>query len=325
MCEVVKSTFEYHFPIIEASIRKADFIAIDTEFTGLDIDEKCQGSLFDTSEERYAKLRKNVSQFTLSQIGLAIFTKVPDENVYQVETFNMPLLAMAFGSLDVCFSLQTSSLNFLCTHNFDFNKFIYEGVPFMNEEQETQTKKQISGGTLFNGVQRKVDEEEVQNVCSCVAEWIANSKAEQKFIFKKTEGMKQIRDYVLHIELRNRFPSIWTATDPDGDLLIEKVTNERRQELEIENIEMKKQYEKELLETLLGFTRVFRVLQECKKPLVGHNLLTDLLFLYQKFHKPLPASENEQRYRRLASAFYREGWREPTSILSSGPCPEKGG
>ena len=78
--------------------------------------------------------------------------------------------------------LQASSLQFLCRYNFDFNKvrksfiisllhcltcvglnegsalsvtqFIYEGVPFLNEEEEDTVRQIIFNQDLFQGVDR---------------------------------------------------------------------------------------------------------------------------------------------------------------------------
>jgi hypothetical protein len=38
----------------------------------------------------------------------------------------------------------------------------------------------------------------------------------------------------------------------------------------------------------LGLTRVFRLLERVKKPLLGHNMLLDLALIYQHFFQPLP-------------------------------------
>ena len=39
---------------------------------------------------------------------------------------------------------------------------------------------------------------------------------------------------------------------------------------------------------MLGFTKIFRLLIEHKKPLILHNGFMDLMFLYEKFYEPLP-------------------------------------
>ena len=43
--------------------------AIDTEFTGLKINEETKSSLFDDAEDRYKKLREIISQITIAQLG----------------------------------------------------------------------------------------------------------------------------------------------------------------------------------------------------------------------------------------------------------------
>ncbi|KAJ8312834.1 hypothetical protein KUTeg_010207 [Tegillarca granosa] len=80
MVDITKSNFDEHFASIETAIAEADFIALDTEFTGLLIDNENKNSLFDTCAERYTKLRESATQFTICQIGLSAFKKDPEEN-----------------------------------------------------------------------------------------------------------------------------------------------------------------------------------------------------------------------------------------------------
>jgi hypothetical protein len=42
------------------------------------------------------------------------------------------------------------------------------------------------------------------------------------------------------------------------------------------------------MDSLLGFSRLFKLLVELKKPIVGHNLLLDLMIMYNQFHDQLP-------------------------------------
>ncbi|XP_072409743.1 poly(A)-specific ribonuclease PNLDC1-like isoform X2 [Chiloscyllium punctatum] len=75
---------------------------IDTELTGLHSfgSPTAQLSLFDNPQERYDKLRPSVTRFTVSQIGLSLFTPT------------------------VGFSQW----------------FFREGIPFLNEEQESRLR-----------------------------------------------------------------------------------------------------------------------------------------------------------------------------------------
>jgi len=62
----------------------------------------------------------------------------------------------------------------------------------------------------------------------------------------------------------------------------------QRKEYE-ENKGKDKSLEEDMLDSLLGFTRLFKVLVELKKPIVGHNLLLDLMLMYNQFHEQLPS------------------------------------
>ncbi|KAL3856810.1 hypothetical protein ACJMK2_011527 [Sinanodonta woodiana] len=183
-----------------------------------------------------------------------------------------------------------SSWEFQCKYNMDFNKMMYHGISFMNEEQLSLVKNHISSHAMYSGQLRVADEYAAQKICSKIAAWVISDEEKDKYIVK-TQDIQGIKDFfVLSKEIRNRFPLVWTATDESGNIIVEKVTIETRQKLEQESEEAQKQEEQKLLDSMLGITRVFRVLTECKKPLVGHNMLFDLLLLYDKLYKPLPVS-----------------------------------
>jgi len=43
-----------------------------------------------------------------------------------------------------------------------------------------------------------------------------------------------------------------------------------------------------LLDSYIGFSKVFKLLVNLKKPIIGHNIFLDLMFMHQQFYKPLP-------------------------------------
>jgi len=43
-----------------------------------------------------------------------------------------------------------------------------------------------------------------------------------------------------------------------------------------------------IIHTLKGFTRVFDLLINMKKPIVGHNMFSDLVMMCKQFHGPSP-------------------------------------
>ncbi|KAH3884679.1 poly(A)-specific ribonuclease PNLDC1-like [Dreissena polymorpha] len=295
MVEVTASNFSEYFSEIEEAIRQCDFIALDTEFTGLKIDDDAnKPSLFDGGAERYAKLRETISKITICQLGISVFRRDQKQtSVYVAKTYNIPLFPRSFGPVDERFVCQASSLQFLCRYKFDFNKFIYEGLSFLNEDQERQVREHIASKAMFTGLERDLDEEALQRICSRVAEWLVSKDNVPVFTLQKSD-MESFPLYVLSTELRGRFPTIWTTVDSNLKTIeVQRIDQGEREKRESEELTNQKQQEEQLVQRMLGFTRVFRVMKQCKKPLIGHNNLMDLMLVYDKFHLPLPASYTE--------------------------------
>lgn len=285
MCEILRSNFEDLFPIIEDAIVSAEFLAIDTEFSGLSLSAEHCGSLFDDGKARYHKLRESISQFTVTQIGLSAFVRDRKAaNTYVAHTFNCYLYPCAFGPYDMRFVCQASSWQFMCRYQFDFNKFVYEGVSFLNDEQENVLRRHITGDDVSNAVDRVTDERLLLACCSHVAEWLVSASDGDSTLVTIPDGLS---DYIVLFELRQRFANVWTEVVSSNQVKVMKTTEEQRKELEAKHTS---EDEKRFLNNMLGFTRIFRIMVSQKKPLVGHNALMDIMFLYDKFYRPLPAS-----------------------------------
>lgn len=63
--------FQDLLPFIETCIDECDFIALDTEFTGINSNET--PTIFDTLPDYYKKLKNGSSEFLLLQLGLVTF------------------------------------------------------------------------------------------------------------------------------------------------------------------------------------------------------------------------------------------------------------
>ena len=68
-----------------------------------------------------------------------------------------------------------------------------------------------------------------------------------------------------------------------------KVLPESRQILEQEEGSI---LENVLLESYVGFSKVFNLLVTLKKPIIAHNAFLDFMFIHQQFYKPLPRMYN---------------------------------
>ncbi|RUS84255.1 hypothetical protein EGW08_008007 [Elysia chlorotica] len=299
MVEVTRHNFLSLFPQIEYAINAADFISIDTEFTGLCYDDSCKPSLFDNSKQRYTKLKRSVQNFTLCQIGITTFKGNVSENRYFAETYNFQLCPLPLtynfqlcplplGTCDPRFSLQASSICFMTKHNFDFNKWLYEGIPFLNQVQEQQVRVDLESGLPYSGIDGDVNENKMQELCSFVASWLPSAGAGDSTMIPLEQDEPVTAKCIYQADLRKRFSQIWTSLDPFGQVVVKRLEPDERESLELRFKGSDKLHQEQYILELLGFTRIFRLLTKVTAPIVGHNLLMDLIFMYEKFHKPLP-------------------------------------
>ena len=60
--DITSSNFAEKLPLILESVKTADFIAIDSEFSGLSVGFEDQSHVFDSLEDRYQKYKHCVSR-----------------------------------------------------------------------------------------------------------------------------------------------------------------------------------------------------------------------------------------------------------------------
>ena len=289
MCEVTKDNFQQLLPEVFGHIDRAAFVAFDCEFTSLSPDSDTKNSLFDTIQQRYRKLAHPPLDSVISQFGLAIFEQDMPSNTYFARTYNFYICPRSFASVDDRFVCQASSLEFLIRYNFDFNKFLYRGISYLNTEQEKVLKSDLSGGALLRPIDRNIpfqDEDKIREICGDLAVWISKSKVGDEMVVDS--GL--VVPYVLHLEIRRKFVCLWSFSS--GEVFtVKMVTPEERKKFEED--ESEKELAEQLLESMIGFTKVIRHISQARKPIVGHNCLLDLLKIYKQFHSPLPSQYTE--------------------------------
>jgi poly(A)-specific ribonuclease len=67
--------------------------------------------------------------FVVNQFGLSAY--VWEGGAYRPRTFNFYIFPRPFEGADKRFVCQASSLDFLASCGFDFNKAIYDGISYM--------------------------------------------------------------------------------------------------------------------------------------------------------------------------------------------------
>ncbi|NWX97632.1 PNDC1 ribonuclease, partial [Nothoprocta ornata] len=254
-------------------------------------------SLFDSPAEWYGKARQSVQRFTVSQFGKCCSrpggeTQLPR---YVVHSYNFYLFPSTFGAMDPEFTLSASSIRFLSHYGFDYNKFLKDGIPYMNELQEKSLRQYLSAGSWK--VHSVLDRDSMKKAIDEVTCWIGGAEEEETMILRDLSGFQR---FEVQLVLRQALQNVWTQPLGDNEVMVKKVSPQHRRLLE--NSPRDSCRKELILASARGFTNLFQALVKAKKPLVGHNMLMDLLHLHDKFYKPLPESYEEFK-RNIHSLF----------------------
>ncbi|XP_037522618.1 poly(A)-specific ribonuclease PARN isoform X1 [Rhipicephalus sanguineus] len=142
--EVTAENFQEQFGVLKAALENASFVAIDCEFTGLELERSTHA--YDTPEERYRKLRESSLDFLVVQVGVCVFQHDKEKRGYTYKAFNFYVCPKQTvkGAPDRMFRCQASSLQFLSQHGFDFNKLFSHGVSYLRTEEAAQLSQALS-------------------------------------------------------------------------------------------------------------------------------------------------------------------------------------
>lgn len=126
--DVTRHNFEEALPGVVESIEEAQFVAIDTELTGLSSASNFE-DMTDEPRERYIKLRKYATDFGILQYGVACFRWDEASKKYLVKPYNFYLSAATHRDTGIerRFMAQASSIEFLAEYKFNFNKAFHDG------------------------------------------------------------------------------------------------------------------------------------------------------------------------------------------------------
>ncbi|KAL3269161.1 hypothetical protein HHI36_008244 [Cryptolaemus montrouzieri] len=187
MCEININNFDEKFPEIKTNLQTAKFIGLDLEFSALNPLNNYAPSLFDNPRKRYEKLRKNV-EFTIPiQIGLTAFQFDADKNRYDGNTYTFYVKPGLFSHINRYFFFESSSLEFLALYNFDFNKFVYSGIPYINHVQENDLKSKLAKNEISEANMNLAYEVKLilESQFKIVSEWYKNAKTGDFLTFPK--------------------------------------------------------------------------------------------------------------------------------------------
>ncbi|KAL3877205.1 hypothetical protein ACJMK2_034946 [Sinanodonta woodiana] len=314
--EVTRKNFEESLEIVTKAIEEASFITIDGEFTGLNVSGSSHTGPLDTPEERYHKLLEGSTDFLLIQVGICAFIYDGSAKRYTAKPFNFYVFPRPYTrhAPDRRFLCQCSSLDFLVSQGFDFNKLFREGISYLSPPEEKRMREDIEqrhqqhqmsfyspGLTSPDGGEQTVPKgpiaipeehsEFINNICCKVEDFLTNSEDETLELMPCTAFQRKL----LYQTLGTKFPQEIHLQSKSGEknqrfLVVTRVKGEG----DIKKKEDQKQQEDFAeLDRAVGFTKVMKVISQSGKLVVGHNMLLDLIHLLGHFFYPLPESYEE--------------------------------
>nr|KAF6366808.1 poly(A)-specific ribonuclease [Pipistrellus kuhlii] len=304
--EIIRSNFKSNLHKVYQAIEEADFFAIDGEFSGIS-DGPSVTTLtngFDTPEERYQKLKKHSMDFLLFQFGLCAFKYDCTHSKYIIKSFNFYVFPKPFNrsSPDVKFVCQSSSIDFLASQGFDFNKVFRNGIPYLNQEEERQLREQYdekrsqsNGAGALSYVS--------PNTSKCPVTIPEDQKKFIDQVVEKIEDLLQSEENknldldpctgfqrkLIYQTLNWKYPKgIHVETleteKKERYIVVSKVDEEERKRRE----QQKHAKEQEELNDAVGFSRVIHAIANSGKLIIGHNMLLDVMHTVHQFCCPLP-------------------------------------
>ncbi|PIA17318.1 ribonuclease CAF1 [Coemansia reversa NRRL 1564] len=291
--DVTKDNFEKALKEFEAAIAESDFAAIDMEMTGLYESKEHQPSHLDTLDERYAKLKRSVELYGVIQVGICLFTWTANGTgdtggYYEARPFNFNVFpgSSAGGiAVDTHFGCKSSAFEFLARNAFDFNKWVYQGVPYLRTEDAERIRKERMA--MLTSRQRKMDADDrhrgfVRDFELALGAFVESGEQVLRYETGNSYQRKLIHNIVSsHDTLGTRGRSDCIEIFKGSHSAMAKHTAHKIKTLN-QNVKHAR-----------GFCAVIDMLSAARKPVVGHNMLLDVLHAFSKFYRPLPAGREE--------------------------------
>ncbi|KAG0362196.1 hypothetical protein BGZ54_008717 [Gamsiella multidivaricata] len=286
--EILKDDFETKLPLLQKAIAECDFVAVDTEMTGLASPAnvpKYQDSL----ASRYSKISISASNFLVIQLGVCTFTWSEEAGGYEARPFNFPCFPASSDvnrSGERFFKCQSSSLEFLLSNGFDFNKWIRHGIPYLTrQEEETyivrkKEKTAVLATTTSTANNIPIDDRNREFITSTVVKirgWFENSTETTLTISAPNSFFRRLVYQILRSDFNDELHA--TPNSQARTMTIQRLTDEIRQQQEEAKV---------VKAPMLNLRRVLDTISDARKPLIGHNCFLDLMQITQQFLWDLP-------------------------------------
>eukprot|EP00759_Apiculatamorpha_spiralis_P015165 PhF_6_TR21892/c0_g1_i1/m.31088/K01148/PARN, PNLDC1; poly(A)-specific ribonuclease len=285
--DVTKANFFAVLKHFRSLLQQSEFVCFDEEMTGITMPEYPDSFTHDPDTSFHCK-RQVAMTYNLIQVGLCLFEKDTSSgspDAYIVRPFNFYVFPSADRAVPGRpITMEPDAIAFNRKNNMDFQRWVYDGVGYCTAEQEVQYRKlrmelyenaKRAGGNIVLTAPGDISiaEQSIQTIST----WVntEGSSAEQALPAADNWSVKKYVEYQI-LEVLN-FAVTFVYRGKNW-----AVTKGRKSETEaLDRVES-------AIADFIGFREVFKTLVECKKPIVGHNVLSDFLFLIASMEGTLP-------------------------------------
>ncbi|KAI4456572.1 poly a -specific ribonuclease/target of egr1 member 1 [Holotrichia oblita] len=236
--------------------------------------------------------------------GCDIYDK--SNKCFKQEAYNFYIFPRAIPKYvsDQRFLCQVSSIDFLVSQGFDFNKLFRHGISYLNSVQESKYREALnetqkirlqnslggaSDSTNRVTATKEADKEFLKNISDQIKSFLDSS--EEELVLPRCNGFLRLLIYQLVRENFDKKIDIRTKSENRDRLLV--ITKFKSIDDRKEELQKLMQEEEADLENTIGFTKVVKLIMESGKLMVGHNMVLDLLHTIDKFLTPLPEDYEE--------------------------------
>lgn len=244
-------------------------------------------SIIDSPEARYWKYKNTSERFRIIQFGIVTWRFL---NEQKTKLESKPYNLYIFPSEDGLINGEVGAIIFNKDHGLDFNKWIYEGIDYINEKQYHSMYQNViennincydpnNIGKYKNSIPHK--EEDLEKAKEIIKE------IKQFYLSKNTEYViENIPKFMLYYiqnhltnEMRQDLYFSMNTLNNKQVYYIIKVDKEKRSEL------LTKEIEKNLkeLDKAKGVKQIYDALIKKKAMIIGHNMSLDLVFVISHF------------------------------------------
>eukprot|EP01032_Pedospumella_encystans_P011419 gene11419-13274_t len=314
--DVDRDNFAVVFPTFLELLATSKFVAFDEEMTGIFGQGEGSQKRDDTVEERYKKMVTVATKYGIIQFGVCLFHESADGTALVATPYNFYVFPNSRDDLVV----SPSAIDFLRKNKMNFDQWLSKGITYVAAEGEQWAKKKFFPDTSSSTettsstdeipkqkelikLTRQSDIDFTERNMALVEAMLAsndcNAEGTGAGDCVALESTNAFLRRVLYEQLEARYAGRVNVVKNDQNVLSAlKVDPAKQADFErAQRLEKERQYNE-----TLGFRRVFNALVGCKKPLVGHNLFFDLLFMMRWLDGPL--SEDFETFRvRLNEMF----------------------